>query len=383
MKATGRFGLGVAVATAVVAALAPLSTGSLAAGTGNWPMFDDGPAHNGNNRAETTLTTTNVSGLHVVHTYPGWTTPPGASYPRYQVVVGSLGYSVVSGKGGPNIQAFNLPSGTRAWHHPISITSTVWHFVPAVANGVLYVGGYDAMYAFNTTSGAAVWTTRVPIQSLFNETTVSGGIVYADTYDTETVYAFDASNGHVLWSRKPAGCCMVGAVTVSGGIAYAAQNGGLVAYNATTGASVFTTAAAGGADTVAVSGGVVFLQSANNLQAFNASTGALLWTAATDAGGSLSVTPAVDGSTVVVGTLHYLIAFAASSGARLWTLDTGSVETPSIANGVVYAGTGPLQAVNEANGEVLYTNGQGCDFAIVSHGEVFAQCVGGETVWSL
>jgi outer membrane protein assembly factor BamB len=249
---------------------------------------------------------------------------------------------------------------------------------------VLYVGGYAAMYAFNATSGAALWTTSVRIQSLFNETTVSGGIVYADTYDTETVYAFDASNGHVLWSRTPAGCCMVGAVTVSGGIAYVAQNGGLVAYNATTGASVFTTAAAGYADTVAVSGGVVFLQSANNLQAFNASTGALLWTKATDAGGSLSVTPAVDGSTVVVGTLHYLIAFAASSGARLWTLDTGgSFETPSIANGVVYVGTVGLQAVNEANGTVLYTNGQGCDFAIVSHGEVFAQCVGGETVWSL
>ena len=343
--------------------------------------FDEARRTTADNRAETTLTTTNVSGLHVAHTYPGWTTPPGASYPRYQVVVGSLGYSVVSGKGGPNIQAFNLPSGTRAWHHPISIT-TRWHFVPAVVNGGL-TWAVRAMYAVNADRVADVWTTSVPIQSLFNETTVSGGIVYAATYDTETVYAFDASNGHVLWSRAPAGCCMVGAVTVSGGIAYVAQNGELVAYNATTGASVFTTAAAGGADTVAVSGGVVFLQSANNLQEFNASTGALLWTEATDTGGSLSVTPAVDGSTVVVGTLHYLIAFAASSGARLWTLDTGSFETPSIANGVVYAGGGPMQAVNEATGAVLYTNGQGCDFAIVSHGEVYAQCVGGETVWSL
>jgi outer membrane protein assembly factor BamB len=371
--------------TTVLALVAPLSTGVLAAGTGNWPMFADGPAHNGDNRAETTLTTANVSGLHVAHTYGGWTEPVGSTY---QVVVGSLGYSVVPASGGPNITAFNLPSGTRAWHHPISITGSFWNFVPAVVNGVLYIGGRSAMYAFNATSGAAVWTTSVPVQSMFNETTVSGGVVYGETYDGGKVYAFNATNGHTLWSRTPAGCCLTGAVTVSGGIAYVAQNQGLVAYNATTGAAVFTKAAAGYADTVAVSGGVVFLQSANDLQAFNTSTGALLWAKVTDTGGSSSLTPAVDGSTVVVGTSRYLIAFAAATGARLWTFDSGSNNdylAPSIANGVVYAGSIGLglQALNEANGNVLYTNGQNCWYAIVSHGQVFAQCLGGETVWSL
>jgi eukaryotic-like serine/threonine-protein kinase len=392
MKARGKRRIGIALATMSVAALAPLCTGAMAAGTGDWPMFGDGPAHDGVNRAETTLTVSNVSALHVAKTYPTWTNT------AYQVIVGNLGYSLIPGtNGGANsfITAFNLPSGSRAWRHQVSNHNQTWHYVPAVSKGILYIGGDSQMTAYNAVSGALVWSRPVPLNSLFNEVSVANGMVYADTYYGGTVYAFDASNGHIVWSIVPPGCCLTGAVTVSGGVAYIAQSQMLLAYNATTGALKFTKADAGEADTVSVSGGVVFVQSiigttGGHLQAFNATSGALLWTVATEPGNMFSsLTPAVDGSTVVVGTMRYLIAFAAGTGSRLWTYDTGTIATgflpPTIANGVVYAGSlsNGLQAVKESTGVVLYTNGSDCWSAIVSHGEVFASCLGGETVWSL
>ncbi len=340
-------GIALLVAAVAVAALAPIGAAARAPGTGAWPMFADGAAHNAVNRAETTLTPSNVSGLHVTHTYPGWTEIQADTV--YQVIVGSFGYSVTSGtRGGANtyITAFHLPSGSRAWRHQISSHNQTWNYVPAVVNGVLFVGGKSAMFAFNATTGQALWTTSVSAIGWFNEVTVTNGVVYADTYQGQTVYAFNATTGHQMWSVIPPGCCLTGAVTVSGSLAYVELSGDLIAYNATTGAHVFTaTAVGGGGDTVAVSGGVAFVQTANDLQAFNAATGTSLWSAATEAGNVVSsLTPAVDGSTVVVGTTRYLIAFSASTGHRLWTYDAGSDYAeflpPAIANGVVYAGSG-------------------------------------------
>jgi outer membrane protein assembly factor BamB len=385
-------GIALLVAAVAGAALAPIGATARASGAGSWPMLADGPAHNGVNRAESTLTTSNVSGLHVLHTYPAWTEIQADTV--YQVIVGNLGYSVTSGtRGGANtyITAFKLPSGSRAWRHQISSHNQTWNYVPAVANGVLFVGGESAMYAFNANTGHQLWTTNVPGIAWFNEVTVTNGVVYADTYQGETVYAFNATTGHVMWSAAPAGCCLTGAVTVSGSLAYVEQSGELFAYNATTGVLAFTAPTDGGGDTVAVSGGVAFVQTANDLQAYNASTGGSLWAAVTESGDVVSsLTPAVDGSTVIVGTTRYLIAFAASTGNRLWTYDTGSDGTeflpPAIANGVVYAGSGSngLQAFNEATGAVLYSDNVGfCWSAVVSNGFVYAPCTLGETVWGL
>lgn len=385
-------GVALLVAAVAAAALAPIGAAARASGTGTWPMFADGPAHNGVNRAESTLTTSNVSGLHVTHTFPAWTQIQADTV--YQVIVGNFGYSVTGGtRGGANtyITAFKLPSGSRAWRHQISSHNQSWNYIPAVVNGDLYVGGESAMYAFNATTGHALWTTNVPATSLFNEVTVTNGVVYADTYFGQTVYAFNASTGHLMWSVSPPGCCLTGAVTVSGSLAYIELGSTLIAYNATTGAHVFTAAVDGDGDTVAVSGGVVFVQTANNLQAYNASTGALKWTAATESGDVVSsLTPAVDGSTVIVGTTRYLIAFSASTGHRLWTYNSGTDGTeflpPAIANGVVYAGSGGngLQAFKEATGGVLYSDNVGfCWSAVVSNGTVYAPCTDGETVWGL
>src|SRR6266513_4845994 len=149
------------------------------------------------------------------------------------------------------------------------------------------------MYAFDATTGAALWTTPVGQGSNFNMVTVKGSDVYASTYFGGTVYDFDAGTGTIIWYRRPSGCCLTGPVSIARGLAYV-LNGGLHVYNATTGSRVFTTGS-GYYETPAVSNGVVYIQSVNDLVALDASTGAVIWSSPTMSGDAeSSLTPAVD-----------------------------------------------------------------------------------------
>ncbi len=352
-----------------------------AAGTGSWPMFADGPAHNSVNRAETILGPSTVQGLRVTHTYGSWM--PVLNDAPYQVIVGNLGYGVVGGRHGTAntyVAAFDLASGTRVWRHQISSHSNTWNFVPAVRGGTLFIGGDTTMYAFNAINGVTQWTTTVSNSSAadFNEVTVADGIVYADTYYGGTVYAFDAGTGRILWSRVPAGCCLTGSVSIAGGLAYVVTDH-LIAYNARTGASAFHSSTTMFSNAVAVSAEVAYLAGSNSLEAYDAASGTLLWSSPLANG---AYEAAVDGSTVVVGDGQYLTAFAAASGRQLWRVDSGSPTTdyslPAIANGVIYAaslGQG-LQAVDEVTGSVLYSKPGACLNPLVASGSVYSACLG-------
>jgi outer membrane protein assembly factor BamB len=361
-------------------------------GTGDWPMYGDGPAHNNLNRAERTLSTSTVARLKMLHVHPNW----AAFDVPTPLVVGSTGYGQTFRMCGVTclaayVTAFQLPAGTNIWRQRVEIPANTGacQCVPAISNDVLYVGGDNAMYAFNASNGNLLWKTAVgPSHTSpgveFNPTTVAGSAVYASTSFGKTVYAFNAKTGAILWSVVPPGCCPIGPVSVANGLAYVATDDHLIAYNAATGALVFTSATTVVGSTVAVSNGVAFVQDQDFLDAFNARTGHLLWSSP-HMPSPPSLAPAVDGSTVVVGTPRFLIAFAASDGHRLWTVDGGSNRTdyfpPAIANGVVYAGSvgKGLQAVNEATGAVLFTSTPPGGFApclipIVSHGAVWASC---------
>jgi outer membrane protein assembly factor BamB len=373
----------------VVAVL--LTTASAAwAGTGDWSMWGDGPAHNSFNRAESSLDPSTAGGLSLLRTYPDWD-PVISDWP-YQIVVGGYGYSVVPGRiSGYNhyIRAFDLASGDTVWGHRVATHFDHWGYVPAVQDGVLYVGGSNAMYAFDATTGAELWVKYIPRGSNFNMTTVAGDIVYASAYGSETVYAFDAATGQLVWRRTPSGCCLTGPVTIKDGLAYV-LNGALHVYDAATGARVFRTARNRYYETAAVNNGVVFIQTANNVVALDSTTGSLLWSSHTMSGDIVSsLTPTVDGATVVVGTVRYLIAFDATTGERRWTIDGGTDFTdylvPAIANGVVYAGSigNGLQAIDETTGEVLFSANGNCWSPIVAHSQVYLACGGGMSVFGL
>ena len=343
-------------------------------------MFLDGPAQNGDNRAEALLSPSNVGQLHVKRVFANWVPDPGTL--SYQVIVGGYGYSVVGGQNGLRnsyVAAFNLSSGQRVWRHLLG--TAIFRPAPAVIGGVLFVGGYGTMFAYNAVTGVSVWSTNVGnFTGGFNVTTVAAGIVYASTYGG-TVYAFNAADGRILWSRAPSGCCLTGPVSVSGGLAYVVTDH-LTAYNALTGATVFSSPVKLQAEDAAVSGGLAFVQgfvSGNTFKfdAFDASTGALRWSRpfscppVTDCAGA----PLVDGNTVVIGTQQDTIeAVSASTGMLLWT-GYGAF-TSAIANGVVYVEDSHLLlvALDESTGRMLFKGTYPCTESVVSHGAVFANC---------
>jgi outer membrane protein assembly factor BamB len=344
-------------------------------------MYMFGPAHNGTNRAETILGPATVGSIHLRRVYKDWA-PICCDTP--QVVVGNLGYSMIS-RGAfftPNIAAFNLPGGSRAWRKLIGGgPSGGNNDVPAVSNGSLFLNGA----AFDAATGRPLWGTALGVEDAID--TVSNGVVYEDVANLLT--ARNASTGQLIWSATvPGTCCSFGAVTVADGLAYAVSNR-LVAYNATSGKRVFMSSVTDIFGTAAVSGGVAYVEGGSHLSAFNAATGALIWSSRTQNTNSISGTAvAVDGTTAVVGTPQFLIAFDTTSGKRLWTINGGPVASylePAVANGVVYAGSLGigLQAVDEKSGRILFTHKSFCLGAIVSRGTVYDDCGGNMTAFGL
>jgi hypothetical protein len=358
------------VAPVLAMVVAALGTGSVSAagapsGNGYWPMYMDGPAHDGDNRDETTLGTSTVSGLVVTHTYTHWLGFQGENG-VYPVVMGSLASGLVAAGGNKiHLDVFNIPSGSVRWSHLVFRGDPLpANPVPALSNGDVFVGIGNVMDAYNASTGHLLWSRTVTPGASFNETSVANGVVYSDTYGSLSVVdAFRATTGALLWSAAlGTECCDISAVSVANGFAYATATH-LWAFNAITGAHLFTSAVAASGGTPVVSGGVVYLENINTVAAYSASTGSQLWISPTVPGDSYtSLDPALDGSTLIATTPEYVIAFNATSGVRLWAYDSGSDATdydpPAIANGVVYAGSlgDGLQAFNEASGAVLYSH---------------------------
>jgi outer membrane protein assembly factor BamB len=376
--------------------IAVLATGGVLAapaspGHGYWPMFMDGPAHNGNNRDETTLSPSTVGGLRNTQSYTSWLGLLGMEGIS-PVVMGNIGASLTdSGGNRVRLSVFNLPSGGLRWSHLLFRGDPRPAIpVPVLSNGDIFVGLNDTVYAYDAMTGLPLWK-RVET-SRFNETSVAKGIVYVSTYGSPTmVYALSAATGAMLWSAMLTGENYgLSAVSVANGVAFVNATK-LWALNATSGAFLFKSTVDTNGGTAAVSNGVAYVENVDTLQAFNASTGGRLWSTTTAAGDFFSsLEPAVDGSTVIITMPRYVIAFDASSGARLWTHDAGSMVDyfpPAIANGVVYV-TSPfdgLEAFSEATGALLYSNTGifPAGSPIVSQGAVYVGCSNGMQVFAL
>jgi outer membrane protein assembly factor BamB len=369
------------VVIAMVGLLAtPESVGAAAAGpavtgTGDWAMFGDGQAHNAVNRAEQTLSPSTVHGLRPLRTYPSW----GGFEVGSALVVGNIGYGQTRNMcfdnvAAPILGAFDLSTGKLLWQH--SFGGCPHHiFTPAISSNVLYVDSDTAMWAFNATTGAQIWTT--PVAGLTGPTTFANGhLVYASSGNT--VYAFNAANGRILWSKAITGSLgAVWGVAVQNGLAYVFTDH-LIAFNATTGALVFNSTVKTCGKPPVVSNEIVFAHSCTSIQivALSATTGRLIWSANGEGG-----TPAVDGSTVIVGGSivggsYAVIAYDASTGHTLWTnTSTGGAFSiqDSIANGVVYDGSDRgLMAIDERTGKTLFRSSFPGFGPIVSHGRVYA-----------
>jgi outer membrane protein assembly factor BamB len=87
---------------------------------------------------------------------------------------------------------------------------------PAVANGVVYIGSGEGVFALNASTGKQLWKYRMSRVSNPSPA-VANGVVYVGS-DDHNVYALNAKTGAPLWSYATGGA--VATATVADGVVY-------------------------------------------------------------------------------------------------------------------------------------------------------------------
>jgi len=354
-------------------------TGGGGGGGVDWPQFRYDQNRTGFQPNEITLSASNVPRLQL----------------KWQAQLGMLvDYSSPAVVGG--VVYIGSSDGTL-WAFPASgcgqqiCTTPLWHSTslaqivdsPAVANGFVYVGSQtnasdnsgklDVFKASGCgqVTCAPLWQGNAGPQSILQSSpTVVGGRVYVGAFDGK-LYVFDAAGCgqplcQPLWTGAT-GDHIESSPTVSGGSVFVGSNdGNLYAFPAAgCGASTCQPLWKGPVgETIfdsspAVANGTVYIGSVHHLSAFSAagcgaSTCQPLWQASNGAD-FVNGSPAVFGGRVYIGLETEVGVFNANgcgqpSCSPLW-LDFGTgtqadvLSSPTVANGVVYAG--------KNNGDVL------------------------------
>ena len=226
---------------------------------------------------------------------------------------------------------------------------------------LLYITLDDGLHAFDTATGAAVWSDTGKLTGCGNtapQLDAAVGVLYAaGGRSVNGVQALDAKTGAHIWSALPqvdnpwaspvlggkqlftAGFVYTGTESYYTGVAYGldAATGALAWQQNLTTLDQYAYAP----QTPAVADGRLFFGGATpTLFALDAATGKLDWQAARVCQGHLWMVPAVAGGTVYTGCdAGQLFAFDAATGAKRWTYAaSGAVRSPVVKNGKIYVG---------------------------------------------
>ncbi len=276
-----------------------------------------------------------------------------------------------------SIRADSSNSGV-ATGNPVLTPKQIWNYTtpgepvissPVVANGTVYIGLWDGVYAFKADNGALLW--KYKIYQVYASPAVANGVVYIGAnYSLNT---FNAANGDRLWTF-PLHFTIYSSPTIVDGVVYFGCSGisgapdtRFYALNATTGAQLWNLTLS---DNIysppAVSKGVVYISAGSedpHFYAVNSTNGAELWKHQFEFGGS----PSIANGVVYAGTVDWTFyALNATSGADIWSFNASGTEAsgqitradPAVAQGVVYIGSvnGNLYALNASTGAKLWNS---------------------------
>ena len=306
---------------------------------------------------------------------------------------------VLTGSGSDGVSTTSWPMFRHNPRHTGYSTSkapktnqTLWTYTtgqggassPAVADGMVFVGGHGKLYALNETTGAQIWSSSV-IAS-YSSPAVADGLVFIGS-DSEKVYAFNETTGALVWSYNTPDM-VFSSPAVADGIVFVGvegfwSEGRVIALNATTGALIWSFRTRGEVfSSPAVADGVVFVGAdfygELGVLALNQTTGALIWFY--EPGGGVYSSPAVVDGIVFVGCGNGKVyALNATTGTHIWNYTTGSYihSSPAVVDGRVYIGSndGKLYCLNATNGSLIwnYTTGAGITYSspAVADGMVF------------
>jgi outer membrane protein assembly factor BamB len=233
---------------------------------------------------------------------------------------------------------------------------------PAIANGVIFVGGSDTIYALDANTGKENW--EFASHGSISSPAVVNGIVYAGSVD-DNLYALDANTGKQVWSFKTAGNISSSPAVVNGIVYAGSMDDNLYALDANTGKQVWSFKTAGNiSSSPAISNGIVYIISNNDtwtddLYALDASTGESKWSVPLDFAGFPTDSVISNGIIYISEpSLSKILAISATTGKKEWEIsgDLWDPTIPAVSNGLIFIGSiaQTSDAVDMNNNPVLY-----------------------------
>lgn len=120
--------------------------------------------------------------------------------------------------------AVNAKTGKVIWNYKTS-TAETFNSSAAYANGLVYFGGWNALYALDAKTGKEEFRIKIG-QTANYSTAIFKGLVYFSSKDTN-LYAINASNGDVVWKTKLSGSSWVtSSPAIAEGMVYAGTSDG-------------------------------------------------------------------------------------------------------------------------------------------------------------
>ncbi len=226
--------------------------------------------------------------------------------------------------------------------------------VPAIANGMVYLGSSDdAFSALDASTGAVRWRVWLCSQRCA-QPAIANGVVYlgSNISPTDGLFsALDASTGAVRWQVQISES-QVATPVVANGVVYVGTTGGVVALDSRTGALRWHSQPGSASfSRPVVANGVVYADSEadQSVSALDASTGAVRWrfTAPFPTAGEFPAAPTVEQGVVYAVFVHNgafasptssIYALDATTGAVRWSVhdSKNAYSTPAVADGVIY-----------------------------------------------
>lgn len=254
------------------------------------------------------------------------------------------------------------------------ITGTVVHR-GTVYFGVRFDSKGSAVYAVDAWTGEVQWKfSRVngpKTPAVFKDTVyVLGG--------GGQMYALEAGTGKVFWEFKAGGPARP--PVVANRTVYVSEGGGdgkLYALDALTGNEQWVLSPESGPSKVAVSRGTVYFGGNNEVYAVDATDGSIRWRTTTGDGGHVRP-PTVANGIVYAGTFHRNVyAFNAKTGEKRWERhieESRGSTSPTVAGDTVYFGAkrDKLYAVNAQSGRTRWSVSTPNNRPVVVNGTLYA-----------
>ena len=242
---------------------------------------------------------------------------------KYTVIVKTTA-SVFVGGMDANLYAFDAGNGKLRWKFPLSLAADL---NPTYADETVFIGNNYYLYALDGATGTLKWNTRLPAVASTSPQ-VAGNLVYIAVQGNSgsSILAIDKNTGTIRWKdpiNTPFVLC--NPTVAEGRLLTAGFHTGLRCYNAETGDSLWTFGMGIIRDNAAVVNGTLYLGSES----------------------------------------YRMIAIDMATGLKKWALPsyrdyninqtfTGVGSTPTVHNGILYTGGGPLRAYDIETGSLKW-----------------------------